>query len=413
MRVRNHALDGLRGLAALGVLTLHVWMFTVQGAHGRDELVSLLTGELRLGVVLFFVLSGYLLAGPWVASALDDRPTPRLGRFAVKRAARIVPAYWVAMIGSFWLLAGSGHDYEVSAGQLPLFAAFGQNYVASAAGRLDPPMWSLVVEVSFYAVLPLAGWLLVRCARGGGGWWRPAPGWRARAGVERGGRAAGLARDGDVDPADLPARLRLRHGGRGAGPSPRAVAASWWALVVAGAVLVCADAWWHHQGTGMTGHVVRDLPAALGFAAAGGGGGRPSAGGPLARAPARPGHDLLRPVPVAPAGAAVAALRGPDARRLRPAVARGHGAQPRWSRTRAGCSSSGPRSRPSAAGARGRGACRLPGRAAHQAGAERGVSGATTVSGRGRGRRRRSATTQDAASRAADLHAFVPALRRG
>jgi acetyltransferase len=69
MRVRNHALDGLRGLAALGVLTLHVWMFKVQGAHRREALVSLLTGELRLGVVLFFVLSGYLLAGPWVASA--------------------------------------------------------------------------------------------------------------------------------------------------------------------------------------------------------------------------------------------------------------------------------------------------------------------------------------------------------
>jgi hypothetical protein len=41
------------------------------------------------------------------------------------------------MVGSFWLLAGRGHDYEVSAGQLPLFAAFGQNYVASAAGRLS------------------------------------------------------------------------------------------------------------------------------------------------------------------------------------------------------------------------------------------------------------------------------------
>src|SRR4051812_6382314 len=88
MRVRNHALDGLRGLAALGVLTLHVWMFTVQGAHRREELVSLFTGELRLGVVLFFVLSGYLLAGPWVASALEDRPTPRLRRGPGKRPGR-------------------------------------------------------------------------------------------------------------------------------------------------------------------------------------------------------------------------------------------------------------------------------------------------------------------------------------
>jgi hypothetical protein len=38
-------------------------------------------------------------------------------------------------------------------------------------------------------------------------------------------------------------------------------------LLVSGAVVVCVGAWWHHQGTGMTGHVVRDLPAALGFAA--------------------------------------------------------------------------------------------------------------------------------------------------
>jgi peptidoglycan/LPS O-acetylase OafA/YrhL len=267
MRVRNHALDGLRGLAALGVLTLHVWMFTVQGAHGRDELVSLLTGELRLGVVLFFVLSGYLLAGPWVASALEARPTPRLGRFAVKRAARILPAYWVAMIGSFWLLAGSGHDYEVSARQLPLFAAFGQNYVASAAGRLDPPMWSLVVEVSFYAILPLAGWLLVRAARRG----RMVLLCGGLAGLGLGWSAAGaLLAWPETAMSTLPTFLPVFACGMAAAAlAHRRVPsrASWWALVVAGGALVCADAWWHHQGTGLTGHVVRDLPAAVGFAA--------------------------------------------------------------------------------------------------------------------------------------------------
>ena len=267
MRVRNHALDGLRGLAALGVLTLHVWMFTVQGAHGRDELVSLLTGELRLGVVLFFVLSGYLLAGPWVASALDDRPTPRLGRFAVKRAARIVPAYWVAMIGSFWLLAGSGHDYEVSVGQLPLFAAFGQNYVASAAGRLDPPMWSLVVEVSFYTVLPLAGSVLVRCARRGRMVAASAPAWRGSG--SRGAPAGALLASTPTAMSTLPTFLPVFALGIAAALAHRRVPSRglWWGLVVSGVVLVCADASWHHQGTAMTGHVVRDLPAALGFAA--------------------------------------------------------------------------------------------------------------------------------------------------
>jgi peptidoglycan/LPS O-acetylase OafA/YrhL len=267
VRARNHALDGLRGLAALGVLTLHVWMFTVQSSHDPRELVSLLMGELRLGVVLFFVLSGFLLAGPWVASALDGRRTPRLRRFAIKRAARIVPAYWVAMLGAFWLLAGSGHNYEVGAGQLPLFAAFGQNYVASAAGKLDPPMWSLVVEVSFYAVLPLAGWLLVRGARRG----RMVLACAGLAGLGLAWSLAGeLLAWPETAMATLPTFLPVFACGMAAAallhrrvPSR----ALWWALLAVGVSLVCANALWHHQGTGMTGHVVRDLPAALGFAA--------------------------------------------------------------------------------------------------------------------------------------------------
>ena len=267
MRARNHALDGLRGLAALGVLTLHVWMFTVAGGHERREAVSLVIGELRLGVVLFFVLSGFLLAGPWVASALDERPAPRLGRFAVRRAARIAPGYWVAMLGSFWLLSGTGHDYEVSAGQLPLFAAFGQNYVGAAAGKLDPPMWSLVVEVSFYAVLPLAGWLLARAARRG--WMVVACGGLVTVGL--GWSAAGAALSWpDTAMSTLPTFLPVFACGMAAAALAHRRApsrAAWWALLLAGAAMIAADAWWHHQGTGVTGHVVRDLPAAVGFAA--------------------------------------------------------------------------------------------------------------------------------------------------
>jgi len=267
MRARNHALDGLRGLAALGVLTLHVWMFTVQHDHDRRELVSTLMGELRLGVTLFFVLSGFLLAGPWVAAALDERRTPRLRRFAVKRAARIAPAYWVAMLGSFWLLAGTGHGYEVSASQLPLFATFSQTYFGATEGKLDPPMWSLVVEVSFYAVLPLAGWLLVRAARRGAMVLACA----GLAGLGLAWSAAGVTYAwGDTAMDTLPTFLPVFACGMAAAALLHGRAPSralWWALVASGAGLVLANALWHHQGTGFTGHVVRDLPAAAGFAA--------------------------------------------------------------------------------------------------------------------------------------------------
>jgi acyltransferase-like protein len=68
---RLEALDGLRGLAAFGVL-LHVWMFSY-GDIGKPPkgFADLAIGELRLGVQLFFVLSGFLIYRPFVGAALD------------------------------------------------------------------------------------------------------------------------------------------------------------------------------------------------------------------------------------------------------------------------------------------------------------------------------------------------------
>src|ERR1700754_790192 len=75
---RLDALDGLRGLAALGVLVLHVWMFSYGDLHKPPKgLLDFTLGELRLGVQLFFVLSGFLIFRPFVAAALSGaRPRP-------------------------------------------------------------------------------------------------------------------------------------------------------------------------------------------------------------------------------------------------------------------------------------------------------------------------------------------------
>jgi peptidoglycan/LPS O-acetylase OafA/YrhL len=121
--------------------------------------------EGRLGLVLFFVLSGYLLYRPWVNAAVSDDAPPRTGAYLIRRVARIVPAYYLALAGSVALLWGAAGTPGVRlppATALPLFAAFAQNYSPSSVLSLDPPTWTLSIEASFYLVLPIVGLVVMR-----------------------------------------------------------------------------------------------------------------------------------------------------------------------------------------------------------------------------------------------------------
>jgi peptidoglycan/LPS O-acetylase OafA/YrhL len=161
------------------------------------------------------------------------------------------------------LLHGTGTRLEADAAHLPVFALFLQNQLWSTLGRLDPPMWSLAVEATFYALLPLAGWLMLR---------------RGPLAVAALGIAAGLAwtAAGVHDAWDVPLMRSLPTflpvfscGIAAAALAHRRPPGRWAAraLLVGGGALVLANAWWHSGGTGLVGHVVLDLPAAVGFAA--------------------------------------------------------------------------------------------------------------------------------------------------
>jgi len=164
---RSASLDGLRGLAALSIFAFHGWLYTMPApdATNRSTVGDYAAHELRLGLVLFFVLSGFLLSRPWFAAALDERRPPDLARYARARAARILPAYYVALAGSIvllWGLKGTPGLRLPPAGELPLFFVFGQNFSPASVMKLNPPMWSLAVEMMFYALLPMVGWLALR-----------------------------------------------------------------------------------------------------------------------------------------------------------------------------------------------------------------------------------------------------------
>ena len=165
---RNGALDGLRAIAALSVFGFHAWLYTlsdVRVAAARPTLANELLAELRIGLVLFFVLTGFLLYRAWVRSALTGRPAAATATYAVHRFGRIVPAYWLAIVGSALLLyplAGSPGVNLPPTHLLPLYFVFAQNFSPQTLLRLNPPMWTLAVEATYYVVLPLFGWLAVR-----------------------------------------------------------------------------------------------------------------------------------------------------------------------------------------------------------------------------------------------------------
>ena len=164
---RMASLDGLRGLAALSIFGFHVWLYTMPApdASNRTSLGDYAAHELRLGVVVFFVLSGFLLSRPWFGAALDGRRPPNLRRFVRARAARIAPAYYAALLGSIallWGLSGTPGLRLPPTGELPLFFGFAQNFSPASVMKLNPPMWSLAVEVCFYVLLPVVGWLAMR-----------------------------------------------------------------------------------------------------------------------------------------------------------------------------------------------------------------------------------------------------------
>ena len=92
---RHPPIDGLRAFAAIAVLLTHVSIYSGLVAAGGDA--ARYAQRLEVGVAIFFVISGFVLYRPFLQARLDARELPRVGRYASRRALRIVPAYWLAL----------------------------------------------------------------------------------------------------------------------------------------------------------------------------------------------------------------------------------------------------------------------------------------------------------------------------
>jgi peptidoglycan/LPS O-acetylase OafA/YrhL len=150
--------DSLRAIAAGSVLLFHVAF--VLGGFTKDGYGKYLI-QLNIGVPIFFLISGFLLYRPFVAARFRGDSPPATGPYAIRRFFRIVPAYWVALplVAAWTGLAAVGHN------PLPYFG-FAQVYDRSTLINGYGIAWTLCVEVSFYALLPLWALAMRRAGRG-------------------------------------------------------------------------------------------------------------------------------------------------------------------------------------------------------------------------------------------------------
>jgi peptidoglycan/LPS O-acetylase OafA/YrhL len=173
---RLRGIDALRGVAALTVVVHHFLIANpvfIDSTHLNDMAWLKVTPlhffwAGREAVVLFFILSGFVLSIPWW-----DGRRPATGAFLVRRFFRIYPAYLVAVLaaaaGDVLLskhgLAGMSEWFN-SVWVQPLDATTLVSHLLLILPfdpqPLDPVLWSLIHEMRISLLFPFLMWFVMR-----------------------------------------------------------------------------------------------------------------------------------------------------------------------------------------------------------------------------------------------------------
>jgi peptidoglycan/LPS O-acetylase OafA/YrhL len=150
-------IDGLRFIAILSVIFYHLSLYlTVKTGRTteNDPLVALFLHG-GIGVTLFFVISGFVIALPFARGHFGSGDLPKLRQFYFRRLTRLEPPYIINLLISFFLtilftnkLAGNLFPH--------LLASIGyvHNIIYREFSLVNGVAWSLEIELQFYLLSP-------------------------------------------------------------------------------------------------------------------------------------------------------------------------------------------------------------------------------------------------------------------
>lgn len=166
------ALTGLRFVAALGVVLCHAttqWRAGIMpsppaaGIWSPNAIVARLVGDGWMGVNLFFVLSGFILAYTYTDAIGRWRGTRRA--FYVARLARIYPVYLLSLLVAALPVLWHGFTIASPLSTIPATLTFTELWLPRPDIGWCGPGWSLAPEAFFYALFPLLTLPIARLSR--------------------------------------------------------------------------------------------------------------------------------------------------------------------------------------------------------------------------------------------------------
>lgn len=162
-------IDGLRFVAIIPVLIQHMTErfernTSISFATANEgNTLSFLASRGFLGVYIFFVISGFILALPFAAHHLKDKKPIKLKNYFLRRITRLEPPYiiWITIFFILFVVA----RHESFRTYLPHYLAnitYTHTLFYKAWSPFDPPTWTLEIEVQFYILAPLLSFLFFR-----------------------------------------------------------------------------------------------------------------------------------------------------------------------------------------------------------------------------------------------------------
>ncbi len=157
-------IDGLRFIAITSVILFHMMEELVRRTGHSIEIqpryafLAQLVSHGNRGVLLFFVISGYIIARPFLRQhRLHGKPVD-LGAYYLRRLTRLEPPYVLALLmTSVVILLAYGVSLRTLLPHLLASTFYLHGLMYHAKSTISFVAWSLEIEVQFYLLAPLLG----------------------------------------------------------------------------------------------------------------------------------------------------------------------------------------------------------------------------------------------------------------